>query len=194
MRSLAGAVAGACLIALTSCSFGSEDEPATAASTVSQPPSEPATQEGQPTRSSSADRLPEPVLPVQAQGTSVRSAEAFVEYYIDVLNHAMVTGDTKILRAASLNDCSGCTDYEQFIDRLHSAGGSYRSQGWHDLRILLGGREDGLLFTITATAAPVRYRMSSQAEVKESAVERFSFSMEVKKVSEAWAVSNIYAA
>jgi hypothetical protein len=194
-KQLAGTLAFACLVALTGCSGASEDDvPTTAASTADEPSTEPAQPEGQEAPGPPVEQPVEPVLPVQARGTSVQSAEAFVEYYVALLNHAMVTGDTQTLRAASLDDCSGCADYEDFIDRLHSAGGSYESKGWHSLRILLGGREDDLLFTITATAAPVRYRLSSGARLRESAVERFSFSMAVRKVSEGWAVSDIYAA
>ena len=193
MRSLAGAVAGACLIALTSCSFGSEDEPATAASTASQPPSEPATQEGQPTRGSSADRLPEPVLPVQAQGTSVRSAEAFVEYYIDLLNYAMVTGDTKAFRAAS-RSCQGCERYADLFDATYARGGSARTNGWRVtesfgaplseyIRVIADIRASALVIEPAGASRPERY-----------AADRYELTLDLRQGPAGWHVVNFSGA
>ena len=40
-----------------------------------------------------------PVLPNEARGTSAASARAFVRHYVDLVNHAMATGDVEGLSA-----------------------------------------------------------------------------------------------
>ncbi len=51
----------------------------------------------------------EPTLPPEAEGSSPKAAKAFVGYYIELLNYAMVTGDTDAFRAAA-RGCGGCDD------------------------------------------------------------------------------------
>ncbi len=162
---LAGTLAFALLVSLTGCSGPSEDaQPATAASTTTEPSNEPALPESQASQGPPAERPAEPVLPVQAQGTSVRSAEAFVEYYIDLLNYAMVTGDTKAFRAASEN-CAGCEQYADLFDQVANKGGSAKTRGWTVDEIATSPRGEMMYVVFNARAARVLSKPSASASL-----------------------------
>ncbi len=96
-----GAAVVACLVVasplLAACSAGSEDESANPAPTAEPTPTLGQAGSPEPT----GPQVTEPTLPAAARGSSVRSAKAFVRHYIDLLNYAMVTGDTRAFRAVS---------------------------------------------------------------------------------------------
>ena len=184
-RAFAVGLATACAIGVAGCSADPDDQP-TDATPASPTPTDDQTEPP-------GNQVTEPTLPADAEGGSIRSAKAFVGYYIDLLNYAMVTGDTKSFRAASQQSCSGCADYVDFVDGIYSDGGYYRTAGWRDLKILLGGQRDAVLFTVTATATPVRYRMSTNGQVKRSARERFDFAISVREVNDEWTAAGISA-
>lgn len=51
-----------------------------------------------------------PDLPAAGQEGTLEGAEAFVRHYIDLLNYASGTGDTKALAEVSDRECGGCFD------------------------------------------------------------------------------------
>jgi hypothetical protein len=162
-KHLAGTLAFACMVALNGCSGPSEDEqPATPASAVDEPSTEPTQPESQQAPGPPVERPVEPVPPVQAQGTTVRSAEAFVGYYIDLLNYAMVTGDTEAFRAASM-DCEGCERYADLFDEVAARGGSAETRGWTVDEIATSPMGKKMFIVFNADAARVRSKPSADA-------------------------------
>jgi len=71
-----------------------------------------------------------PTLPAEAKGTSETAAKAFVRHYIELTNHAMATGDTEPLAAASDPACESCNAIINRITGVYAAGGSIESHGW----------------------------------------------------------------
>jgi hypothetical protein len=65
----------------------------------------------------------EPALPTRAQSETPAGAEAFVRYFIEVLNYAQKTGDTARLRQVSTSRCAACEGYVEAIERAYSTGG-----------------------------------------------------------------------
>ncbi len=191
-RSLGAALA--CVLVAAGCTGGGPaDRVASSAPSDSATPAQPS--ESNP--SHAADSHPEPrssapTLPAAAEGDSVRAAEAFVRHYIELLNYAMTTGDTKAFRAASAKGCSGCNDYLEFIRDVYDKGGFYNTDGWKNLDIRPGSRGDAVIFTVSATAAPVNYQMSKTAERQHSREQRFDFAVGVKGVRQEWKASGIY--
>ena len=180
-------------LSVAACS-GDPDQPAASVTPAASTPSVPG--DGtEPVRgpSAGASEPREPVLPAAAWGDSVRSAKAFVEYYIDLLNYAMVSGDTEAFRAASMPGCGGCADYVDFVNGIYADGGYYQTGGWNDLRVVLSGRDSGLLFAITATAPPVRYKLSRSAKARTTDGERFTFSVVLEEVKGQWSTSDIFS-
>lgn len=82
-----------------------------------------------PSASASPTATP-PALPDEARGTSEASAEAFVGYFFTTINYAVRTGDTKALRAASAPDCVSCSAIAGNVEKVYSAGGAIRGDGW----------------------------------------------------------------
>ena len=92
-RRWAAVVIVACALGVTGCtgdSDGAEPTPTTASSTTVGP-----------TDTTTPTGPVEPTVPAEAQGGSAAAAKAFVGYYIELLNYAMVTGDTEAFRAAA---------------------------------------------------------------------------------------------
>src|SRR3954470_17037219 len=76
------------------------------------------------THSSTATTVPpQPELPAAAQERSDVGAEAFVRYWLDVVNFAQLTGDTSELGALNDVRCWGCRGIVNAIDSAYQSGG-----------------------------------------------------------------------
>ena len=104
---------------LASCDSAADGEPtpapvpSTTTATTSAPPSPSA-----------------PTMPADAQGTSAKAAKAFVRFYIALINHAMATGETTELRAASADGCESCNAVIGRVEDVYAQGGHIKSKGW----------------------------------------------------------------
>lgn len=104
--------AGALTLLLGAAACSSDDpEPHVAPPSSSPPTTTPAS-------SPTAPTMPEP-----ANDHTPHGAEAFVRYFIAVLNFAQRTGDTSALNDVSTEACAGCRGYVQAIDRAYRTGG-----------------------------------------------------------------------
>jgi hypothetical protein len=65
----------------------------------------------------------EPTMPAAAGQRSDAGAEAFVRYFIEVLNFAQRTGNTGTLDQISTPNCSACAGYITAIDTAYGGGG-----------------------------------------------------------------------
>ncbi|MEQ6900300.1 DUF6318 family protein [Nocardioides sp. YIM 152588] len=65
----------------------------------------------------------EPTLPAAATRNGKAGAEAFVEYYWEVVSYAQASGDTTRLEDLHAEACSLCTGAVQWIDRIYGSGG-----------------------------------------------------------------------
>jgi hypothetical protein len=81
------------------------------------------------TASSTAPSGP-PTLPPEARGTTPEAAEAFVRYYVSLINYATVTLDTRALKRVSQPDCSTCQLIFNISQNMKAAGRSYEGGQW----------------------------------------------------------------
>jgi hypothetical protein len=58
-----------------------------------------------------------------AEGLTLSAGEAFVRYYVDLLNYASASGDTQPLLAASDDGCRQCRVYADYVKRINAANG-----------------------------------------------------------------------
>ncbi|WP_415002849.1 DUF6318 family protein [Aeromicrobium sp.] len=79
---------------------------------------------------SASATLAVPVVPVAAGENTPEGAEAFLHYYIEVINYASHTGDTGPLQQASTPDCTGCQDYVNHFNEWDARGGSTTDGDW----------------------------------------------------------------
>lgn len=109
------AVAATALAALAACSSEAssdgDDPPTSAAPTPSASP----TEEPGPV---------EPTLPEAATKEGKAGAEAFVEYYWEVVDYARATGDTDLLSSLQNDFCTACTTAREGIEETYARGGS----------------------------------------------------------------------
>lgn len=63
-----------------------------------------------------------PKLPAAAKSADEAGAEAYVRYYVDVVNAAADTGDTEVLHAA-VTKCSTCQQFPAIYDDMYNNGG-----------------------------------------------------------------------
>ena len=185
-RAFAVGLATACAIAVAGCSADPDDQPTQAT------PSSPSPTDDQ--TDPRANQVTEPTLPADAEGGSIRSAKAFVGYYIDLLNYAMVTGDTKSFRAVGQRNCGGCADYVDLFASTYDRGGFFKSRGWSLDRVLVGSRNGNQVqFTVTATAAPITFRERTGGQLKRSERDPLDFSLVLEKGEPAWSVRDFFA-
>lgn len=108
-------LAAACAaLALTGCS---EDDPAPKID-----PGDSSSAAATPTPTSTAPV--EPTLPAEAEGTDAAAAEAFVEFYWEMVNYAQATGDVDGLRELALESCAACSGGADDIELVSQKGGT----------------------------------------------------------------------
>lgn len=71
-----------------------------------------------------------PSIPAYAKTNDERGAQKFAQYWIDTLNAATVSGNTKKLRTLQKKSCKVCSDFAQRLDGIYGAGGHVESKGF----------------------------------------------------------------
>lgn len=145
---------------------------------------------GPESRSSPQEGHPEPFLTEAARAHSLRGAEAFARYYIELLNYAANTGDVGRLRGAA-HDCSGCTKYEELYRQVYERGGYMEEPGWRPVDVFAvneGATSAGVLVTVRAPR--MRYKLSKNAEEKIGARDVYKLRFELSRRGGEWAVTD----
>ena len=177
-------------LSVAACS-GDPDQPAASVTPAASTPSVPGdgTEPVQgPSAGTSEPR--EPVLPAAAWGDSVRSAKAFVEYYIDLLNYAMVSGDTEAFRAASSN-CEGCDRYAELFEQTHEGGGEAQTKGWAITYTSAHSVRKSVVALVEIDAARLVLKPSNNSAIETSPSESYSLKIDLKRTSGTWSVTNL---
>jgi hypothetical protein len=133
VRRRAGVLAGAALFLGTAMGCSSGDNPAP-------DPLDPGTSAASTTPSSTPSPSGPPTLPPQAQGTSDKAAIAFVEHWVESLNHATSAGAPESLNRLSAPTCDLCSVVSGQVEQVVDGNGSFRGEGWRvaDTQYLAG--------------------------------------------------------
>jgi hypothetical protein len=94
------------------------------------PETESSSTPSEPLTSGSPTMLVEPTLPVEAGDGTRAGAEAFVQYYWDVVNYAQATGDVGLLRSLAQPSCTGCEGGAELIAKVYDRGGRITGPGY----------------------------------------------------------------
>lgn len=101
----------------------------------------------------------EPTLPPEAQGDGVEAAEAFVTYYISVIDYAQESLRPAMMRQFSAQTCSACFGVIDLITKVERNGGGVDG-GTHTIRSLeaeeLGVPGDNAAFRAVAAVRTTR--------------------------------------
>ncbi|MFI7064930.1 DUF6318 family protein [Kribbella sp. NPDC050124] len=104
---------------LVACSPGSPE--------AGRPNTDPPTNSGSPSTTISVPSSPPATTPPQrpeaAVGLTLSAGEAFVKYYVGLLNYASTTGDVQPLLSASEGGCRQCKVYANYVQGVNAANG-----------------------------------------------------------------------
>lgn len=92
------------------------------------PPEDPPTSAPSPSPTSTTPPAPE--LPEEAKANTKAGAEAFVRYYVDLINRTQVSGEPQLIRDASLPTCRTCTSALDVVIDLHDRGATIDGGQW----------------------------------------------------------------
>ena len=180
-RAFAVGLATACAIAVAGCSADPDDQP-TDATPASPTPTDDQTEPP-------ANQVTEPTLPADAEGGSIRSAKAFVGYYIDLLNYASFTGDTKAFDRLASPACGLCADYSDLFHSIWDDGGFLRSSGMTIERLGVTHADSRTTaLSLVVRVAPTRLKESSTDEPSLAPAKRLFFAIEVGHEPASWRV------
>ena len=93
----------------------SDDDPEPAPAPPSSEPASPST--------TAASGPTPPEMPDAAKARTDKGAEAFVRYWLEVVNHAQATGETQVLEAMSESTCAGCRGIAEAVTEAYKGGG-----------------------------------------------------------------------
>ena len=96
-------------------------------------PKMPPASSSSPTEGSTPDEPVEPTPPPEMNGTGVKAAEAFVEYYFALWDYALLDGDTATMEEVAFKTCQPCAAVAGAISDTHENGGSVEG-GTHVVR------------------------------------------------------------
>jgi hypothetical protein len=71
-----------------------------------------------------------PDIPAYAKANDERGAQKFAEYWIETLNAATVSGETKKLKTLQKKSCNTCVDFAKQLDTIYGAGGRVETKGF----------------------------------------------------------------
>lgn len=132
MRALTTALTALGVLLLAGCGGNPEASP---------PPTPSAT--ASPSASPSAEP---PEMPAAAKVDGRRGTEAFVRYYVELINFAGSSGQTRPLLQSSADDCVKCRDLASGIDEIYASGGRIVGGGWTVADLRHYGRTQGRYF------------------------------------------------
>ncbi len=135
-----------------------------------------------------------PSLPAAARGTSAASAEAFARHYVHVINAAMTSGDTALMRRDASRRCSGCRLLADEIDDLYLAGGRIEGGGWvsgERSRLVAAGNAVRMRLAVRITEQTVYAESGAQPTISRSEDGHLRFVL--TRRSNAWSVAQMDA-
>lgn len=91
-----------------------------------------------------------PVLPEEAKANTKAGAIAFVRHYVELINYAQATGDTKALAQVESRTCESCTNGRKYLYDLYSRGGHVEGGAFHPTSVqAIGKAEDADWLVLT---------------------------------------------
>jgi hypothetical protein len=64
-----------------------------------------------------------PKRPASAEGSTLAAGEAFIGYYVDLINYSYETGDSEPLLSESDKGCVGCNALAEYLRRINGRNG-----------------------------------------------------------------------
>lgn len=135
----------------------------------------------------------EPTMPAAAKKHTAAGAEAFVEFYWEMVNYAQLTGDLSGLVRLSDPNCGACAGGLDFLRRIFNGGGEVRggevSVQTHDSIKVHAGRDVSfrVLADVTNTRQVVDMPGTRKDETYPAATSAIQFIVDPERIG--WTVA-----
>ena len=183
---LAIAAALCCTAAACSAEAGPRTAPSPTASPsplpTTSPTTEPTTDPTQPV---------EPTLPAAAKASTRAGAEAFVRYYIQLVNYAGRTGDTAEMKRRAAG-CTSCTNLAGAFQETYAQGGEYTTQGWQiQSQFTTPDSRGNWVSLLEVRQARIVWVRKAGAEPERFPAKRLNLRFEIERHGGGWFVSEL---
>jgi hypothetical protein len=134
----------------------------------------------------------EPELPKAAEASNRAGAEAFVRYYIALINFAGSTGHTTELKRHS-SGCSSCDNLASAFQETYERGGHYDSRGWRIYSQFTVREPSGTWVSLLEVQqTPMTWVEKAGAEPKKLPPKRLNLRFELERLRHhGWSVSRL---
>jgi hypothetical protein len=134
-----------------------------------------------------------PALPAAARRNTKAGAVAFAGYYVELLNHAALTGDVEQLRKVSQARCESCLSAIDTVEQIYGSGGSISHYGWHVRRynVMNAGKPSYWLVALDIHAQPHGVRESADAPKQRLRGGNFSLAMYPRWSTSGWSMARM---
>ncbi len=178
-------------VVLAACTRGAPatqpDPPEPSEPSASQAPSDEPTAE--PTDEPTQLPVAKPEMPAAATKPTLKGAEAFVEYYVELMNYAKATGvsDHMLANAAG---CQGCANFAGLYETTVEEGGFFEGAEWSvRVAVALPGKGSTLDVLTTVDIAPGKYKEASNTIVRVLEENSLEFRITVSRDKQGWLVN-----
>ncbi len=177
----------AALMAACSAEAGPETAPSSSVTTSA------TTSVPSPTRTSGPTADPkepvEPSLPAAARAASRAGAEAFVRYYVNLVNYAGRTGEVKALERAALG-CGSCESLATAFRKTYAAGGHYETAGWRvTSQFTTPSTTEGWVSLLKIRQSAMVWFETDNADPQRTPAKNLSLRFQVRRVGGIWRIT-----
>lgn len=132
-------------------------------------------------------------IPVYATSNDEKGAQNFARYWIDTLNAATTSGDTKKLKTLQKANCETCTDFAKQLDAIYAAGGHVETKGFKVKKIVneAGVPAPGAGVSVVLTATPQKVYKTKDAAVRSIKGGDLRLRLIMVRVAQHWAMDRI---
>ncbi len=131
-----------------------------------------------------------PELPAAARRNTKAGAIAFAHHYIELINFAANSGQTRDLHTVSQSQCHGCTGLMRSIRDIYSSGGWIRTDGLSPRSWSAFGNRSGSTVEIAVTVwmSPETRKTSAASQETTSKPDRAALNLRLRYAQERWIV------
>jgi hypothetical protein len=120
-------------------------------------------------------------------------AKAFASTWVNTLNAATTSGNTKELKKLAAPTCTRCEDFVQSLTKIYGAGGHVDTAGWKLVHVIpvQGGTKEKPVFQLSVQVAPQTVVASKGAKAKKYQGGKQGLEMFLTPDSGHWVVEKI---
>lgn len=178
--------------ASTSCSAdaGSQGAPTFTATITASTATPPPTTDATPEPPSATPPVEEPSMPPAARAPGRAGAEAFVRYYIDLVNYSGLTGDIGEMELAA-SGCVSCKSLAEAFETTYERGGAYRTEGWRIQSQFTLRQPDGEWASLLkVNQAPMVWVKAAAAEPQRFEAKQLNLRVALKRQEDEWKIAD----